>query len=107
MAASGPWGDCTIDKEGRMQKVECRSKTPDGLLLLGSDFLLLHSRYSPPTVNPSIRIVGQAMAPRNSKSLPISEMLKRSCFRLPATVISSTGYVSSPWEIQRPEAPRE
>jgi hypothetical protein len=47
--------------------------------------------YSPATVMPSMRIVGDAMAPRNSRSLPISAMLKNMSFRLPATVISSTG----------------
>jgi hypothetical protein len=47
--------------------------------------------YSPATVMPSMRIVGEAMAPRNSRSLPISAILKNMSFRLPATVISSTG----------------
>ena len=47
--------------------------------------------YSPPTVRPSMRMVGAATEPRNSRSLPISEMLKNISFRLPATVISSTG----------------
>ena len=47
--------------------------------------------YSPPTVNPSTRIVGAATDPRNSKSLAISEILKNNSFRFPATVISSTG----------------
>src|SRR5579885_2280548 len=63
--------------------------------------------YSPPTVRPSIRIVGAATDPRNSRSLAISDMLKKSSFKLPATVISSTGNVSSPPEIQSPDAPRE
>ena len=30
--------------------------------------------YSPPTVRPSMRIVGAATEPRNSRSLPISEI---------------------------------
>jgi hypothetical protein len=47
--------------------------------------------YSPPTVSPSSRSVGAATAPRNSKSLPISEMLTSMSFKFPATVISSTG----------------
>src|ERR1700693_2027201 len=63
--------------------------------------------YSPPTVRPSTRIVGAATDPRNSRSFAISEMLKNNSFRLPATVISSTGYVNSPPEIHIPEAPRE
>src|SRR5450755_2506243 len=50
-----------------------------------------HTNYSPPTIRPSIRMVGQAMAPRNSRSLAISEILKNISLRLPATVISSTG----------------
>ncbi len=47
--------------------------------------------YSPATVMPSILSVGEATAPRNSRSLPISAMLKNMSFKLPATVISSTG----------------
>ncbi len=63
--------------------------------------------YSPPTVSPSIRIVGEATLPRNSRSLAISEILQNMSLRLPATVISSTGYASSPLTIHIPEAPRE
>jgi hypothetical protein len=47
--------------------------------------------YSPPTVSPSTRSVGAATEPRNSRSFAISEMLKNNSFKLPATVISSTG----------------
>src|SRR5271156_6143942 len=47
--------------------------------------------YSPPTVRPSIRSVGEATEPRNSRSPAISETLKNISFRFPATVISSTG----------------
>jgi hypothetical protein len=50
-----------------------------------------YTSYSPPTVRPSMRIVGAATEPRNSRSLAISEMLKNRSFRFPATVISSTG----------------
>src|ERR1700734_1624174 len=50
---------------------------------------LLSRHYSPPTVRPSMRIVGAATEPRNSRSLAISEILKNISFRLPATVISS------------------
>src|SRR5579862_6228873 len=53
--------------------------------------------YSPPTVRPSMRTVGAATDPRNSRSLAISEILKNISFRFPATVISSTGKVSSPF----------
>src|SRR5581483_6947147 len=66
-----------------------------------------HLDYSPPTMSPSMRMVGAATAPRKTRSLPISEMFMKTSFRLPATVISSTGYASSPPEIQSPEAPRE
>ncbi len=54
-----------------------------------------------------MRMVGQATAPRNSRSFAMSEMLKKISFKLPATVISSTGYANSPLEIHMPEAPRE
>ena len=47
--------------------------------------------YSPATVMPSILSVGDAIELRNSRSLPISAMLKNMSFKLPATVISSTG----------------
>ena len=47
--------------------------------------------YSPPTVKPSMRRVGEATEPRNSRSFAISEMWKNMSFRFPATVISSTG----------------
>src|SRR5712691_9685176 len=63
--------------------------------------------YSPATVMPSIRRVGHATEPRNSRSLPISAILLNISPRLPATVISSTGNVSSPSLIHKPEAPRE
>src|SRR5207249_3823527 len=52
--------------------------------------------YSPPTVSPSMRRLGDATELRNSRSLATSEMFMNMSFRLPATVISSTGYVSSP-----------
>ena len=51
--------------------------------------------------------VGAATDPRNSRSLAISEILKNRSFKFPATVISSTGYPSSPFEIHNPDAPRE
>ena len=54
-----------------------------------------------------MRIVGEASAERNSRSLPIWVMFLNISFRFPATVISSTGYVSSPFSIQMPFAPRE
>ena len=47
--------------------------------------------YSPPTVSPSMRMVGAATEPRNSRSLAISERFMNISFRLPATVISSAG----------------
>src|SRR4029077_18047982 len=68
---------------------------------------VVKSPYSPPTVSPSMRMVGDATEPRNSRSLPISEMLRNMSFRFPATVISSTGYVSPPPKIHIPDAPRE
>src|SRR5882724_7412449 len=113
LAGAGfPWGDCSLDF--RLVIPGCRF---DGLWQ-GKDRVKSeeaagegaptppepHTNYSPPTTRPSMRMVGQAMEPRNSRSLAISEMLKNSSFRFPATVISSTGKVSSPPDIQRPEA---
>src|SRR5664279_1917676 len=63
--------------------------------------------YSPATVIPSMRNVGDAIDPRNSRSFPISLMFENMSFRFPATVISSTGNVSSPFSIHIPLAPRE
>src|SRR5207248_4553353 len=54
-----------------------------------------------------MRMVGEATAPRNSRSLAISEIFRNISFKLPATVISSTGKASSPPEIHKPDAPRE
>src|SRR5216683_3188260 len=49
------------------------------------------SVYAPPTVRPSMRMVGEATEPRNSRSFAISEIWKNISLRFPATVISSTG----------------
>ena len=54
-----------------------RQARNDNLEALAKEFLcvsVVRSSYSPPTVSPSIRIVGEATAPRNSRSFAISEM---------------------------------
>src|SRR5260370_26560740 len=76
-----------LDSRGRLPLRE-RSFAPIGRAGRPSPHEL---SYTPPTVRPSIRIVGEATLPRNSRSLPISEMLQNMSLRLPATVISSTG----------------
>ena len=67
----------------------------------GSSFQL------PATVIPSIRTVGTAPAPRNSRSFPIALTFRNISFRFPAIVISSTACVSSPSSIHNPLAPCE
>ena len=56
---------------------------------------------------PSIRNVGHATDPRNSRSLPISTILLIMSFKFPATVISSTGNAGSPLNPDAASAPRE
>lgn len=63
--------------------------------------------HAPATVIPSIRIVGLATAPRNTRSFPIAVTLRSISERLPAIVTSSTACVNSPFSIQSPVAPRE
>ena len=63
--------------------------------------------YSPAMVIPSMRKVGEATAPRNSRSSAMAVMLLSISFRLPAMVTSSTAKVSSPFSIHSPAAPRE
>src|SRR5579864_6433684 len=62
-----------------------------GEATLDSEQILVRDDHSPAMVMPSMCRVGQAIDERNSKSLPISTMLLSISFRLPATVISSTG----------------
>src|SRR5258706_1662724 len=62
-----------------------------GFTLLGGEGARTTQAYSPATVRPSMRMVGAATDPRNSRSLPISLMWKNMSLRLPPTVISSTG----------------
>src|SRR5881396_1350583 len=97
-----PWRDCSLCdplcplwSKGFINHRGHRGITEEG------------SSYSPPTVRPSMRMVGEATAPRNSRSLAISEIFRNISFKLPPTVISSTGKASSPPEIHKPDAPRE
>jgi len=61
----------------------------------------------PATVIDSIRIEPVRMLPRMSTSLPTATRPRNMSFRLPATVISSTGYWMTPFSTQKPAAPRE
>src|SRR5579863_4077169 len=108
MARSGrPWEDCTT-RTMRRNAQQLLSPAPSPLRKTREALTVPDKRsYSPPTVSPSILIVGEAVEPRNSRSFPTSEILKKISFKFPATVISSTGYASSPPEIHIPEAPRE
>ena len=65
------------------------------------------STQLPATVIPSMRTVGTAPEPRNSRSFPIAETLRNMSFRFPAIVISSTACVSSPFSIHSPLTPCE
>ena len=61
----------------------------------------------PATVIRAILMVGEATELRHSRSLPIISIPHSMSFRFPAIVTSSTGWVSSPFSIQIPTAPRE
>src|SRR5215469_11035704 len=106
------WPYALASRAGQPRRLSLHGQTGDGRMRPSlhnqtNQWSVPTQDYSPPTIRPSMRMVGAATEPRNSRSLAISEMLKNKSFRFPATVISSTGYVSSPFEIQRPDAPRE
>ena len=61
----------------------------------------------PATIIFSIRIDPVWILPRRSTSLPTCTILRYMSARLPATVISSTGYWICPCSIHNPAAPRE
>ena len=63
--------------------------------------------HAPAIVIPSMRSVGEATDPRNSRSFPIAVTLRSISARFPAIVTSSTACVSWPFSIHRPVAPRE
>src|SRR5207302_5673599 len=60
---------------------------------------------APATVKSSIRKVGESAPVRNSRSLA-AVMRANISLRLPATVISLTGWAIWPFSIQNPAAPR-
>ena len=62
---------------------------------------------APATVMRSTRIEPQCLEPRTSTSEPISRMPISMSLRLPAMVISCTGYWMTPFSTQKPAAPRE
>src|SRR3990170_7195191 len=63
--------------------------------------------HRPATVMPSTKIDPHCFEPCTSTSLPTATMLRNISFRLPAIVISCTGYWISPCSTQNPAAPRE
>ena len=60
-----------------------------------------------PIVISDILIVGATTDDRHTRSSPIISIAMYMSFKLPAIVISCTGYVSCPSSIQMPLAPRE
>ena len=62
----------------------------------------LATNLAPATVMPSMRSVGEATEPRNTRSLPIAVTFISISARLPAIVTSSTACVSWPFSIHRP-----
>lgn len=76
-------------------------------LVIGYEFRRHGPTHSPAIVIPSIRIVGDATDPRNTRSFPIAATFISISPRLPAIVISSTACVSCPFSIHNPAAPRE
>ena len=61
----------------------------------------------PARVMDSIRIEPVRMLPFRSTSLPTATSPRNMSLRLPAMVISSTGYWIAPFSTQNPAAPRE
>jgi len=66
-----------------------------------------HFAQAPAMVMPSMRSVGEATEPRKTRSLPMAVTWRSISARLPAMVISSTAWVSWPFSIHKPVAPRE
>ena len=66
-----------------------------------------HRIQAPAMVMPSMRSVGEATEPRKTRSLPMAVTFIIISARLPAMVTSSTAWVSWPFSIMRPVAPRE
>ena len=75
-------------------------------LLRGNGFQV-ETTYSPAIVAESISQDPVRMLPRHSSSLPTATRPENIALRLPATVISSTGYWICPSSTQKPAAPRE
>ncbi len=63
--------------------------------------------HAPATTMRPMSTVGAAVRSRKTRSLPMPSTRLYISRRLPAIVISSTGYASSPFSIQSPTAPRE
>lgn len=63
--------------------------------------------HCPATVIRSIRMEPHCLDPRTTRSLPTETMPRNMSFRLPAIVISCTGWTISPRSTQYPAAPRE
>ena len=76
-----------------------------GVVVLAHESLV-HGCY-PATAISSISTEPQVLVPRVSSSLPTATMPRYMSARLPAMVISSTGYWISPFSTQKPLAPRE
>lgn len=70
-------------------------------------FLQWLRAYSPATFIDSIKIEPVWIWERVSISLPTATICCNICLRLPAMVISETGYLISPFSTQKPAAPRE
>ena len=69
--------------------------------------VFFRAAQAPPIVIPSMRSVGEATEPRNTRSLPMAVMFRSISPRFPAIVTSSTACVNSPFSIHNPNAPRE
>jgi hypothetical protein len=76
-------------------------------LRTGMSVVVVIVAHAPARVMPSMRSVGEATEPRNTRSFPIAVTLRSMSARFPAMVISSTAWVGCPFSIQSPVAPRE
>src|SRR6202789_3298914 len=96
--------DCCFMREFAERRLWICGIEGDGLEFSLHDFSLT---YAPASVMPSMRNVGAATELRKRRSLPMAEIFCSISARFPAMVTSSTAWVSSPFSIHRPVAPRE
>ncbi len=103
---------CTpISTMSRRRSASCTRRSPGPVPAAiggeGSGLTPLSRNHSPAMVMVSISQEPVRVLPGKSQSLPTATRPANMRLRLPAMVISSTGYWISPFSTQKPAAPRE